>query len=59
MSGAAVVCPDGLSPDTFTDNLQMCVALSATGWWIYVDQLITPDAVVVCVIIYNAAFGYR
>ncbi|KAF8328155.1 general substrate transporter [Cantharellus anzutake] len=36
----------------------MCIALSATGWWIYVDQLITPKAVVVCVIIFNAAFGY-
>ncbi|KAF8320267.1 general substrate transporter [Clavulina sp. PMI_390] len=36
----------------------MCVALTATGWWIYVDQIITPNAVVVCVIIFNAAFGY-
>ena len=59
MSGAAVVCFDELCRGTFTDNLQMCVALSATGWWIYVDQIITPNAVVVCVIIYNAAFGYR
>jgi len=36
----------------------MCAALSATGWWIYVDQVITPQAVVVCVIVFNAAFGY-
>jgi len=36
----------------------MCAALSATGWWIYVDQAITPNAVVVCVIVFNAAFGY-
>lgn len=37
----------------------MCAALSATGWWIYVDQDITPNAVVICVIVFNAAFGYR
>lgn len=37
---------------------QMAVALTATGWWIYIDQAITPNAVVVCVIIFNAAFGY-
>lgn len=36
----------------------MAVALTATGWWIYIDQAITPNAVVVCVIIFNAAFGY-
>lgn len=38
---------------------KMCAALSATGWWIYVDQAVTPNAVVVCVIVFNAAFGYR
>ncbi|KAF9513762.1 hypothetical protein BS47DRAFT_1376618 [Hydnum rufescens UP504] len=36
----------------------MCVALVATGWWMYVDQAITPKAVVFCVIVFNAAFGY-
>lgn len=51
----------------------MAIALTATGWWIYIDQAITPNAgepidpallsklltitVVVCVVIYNAAFG--
>lgn len=40
-------------------SLKMCVALVATGWWMYVDQAITPKAVVVCVIVFNAAFGYR
>jgi hypothetical protein len=35
----------------------MAIALTATGWWIYIDQAITPKAVVACVIIYNSAFG--
>lgn len=35
----------------------MAIALTATGYWIYIDQAFTPDAVVACVIIYNAAFG--
>lgn len=37
----------------------MALALGFTGWWMYVDVLETPQAVVACVIIYNAAFGYR
>lgn len=37
----------------------MAIALGFTGWWMYVDVLETPQAVVACVIIYNAAFGYR
>ena len=36
----------------------MCVALTLTGWWIYIDVPVTPTAVVICVIIFNAAFGY-
>ncbi|OCH94787.1 general substrate transporter [Obba rivulosa] len=36
----------------------MGLALAATGWWMYVDVPETPRAVVICVIIYNAAFGY-
>ncbi|KAK7468783.1 hypothetical protein VKT23_003284 [Stygiomarasmius scandens] len=36
----------------------MAVSLGATGWWMYVDVPSTPNAVVICVIIYNAAFGY-
>lgn len=35
----------------------MAIALTSTGWWIYIDQAITPKAVVACVIIYNSAFG--
>ncbi|KAI0034255.1 general substrate transporter [Vararia minispora EC-137] len=36
----------------------MGVALGATGWFMYIDIPETPTAVVVCVIIYNAFFGY-
>jgi len=38
--------------------LQMGLALAATGWWMYIDVPQTPKAVVVCVVIFNAAFGY-
>ncbi|RXK41044.1 hypothetical protein M231_01675 [Tremella mesenterica] len=44
----------GRRPILLTGALAMAVALTATGWWIYIDQAITPNAVVVCVIIYNA-----
>ena len=37
----------------------MAIALCATGWFMYIDIPQTPKAVVVCVIIYNAFFGYR
>lgn len=37
----------------------MAAALVATGWWMYIDVPQTPNAVVLCVIIFNAAFGYR
>ena len=36
----------------------MAVALAATGWFMYVDQVYTPNAVVACVIVFNAAFGF-
>ena len=35
----------------------MCIALSLTGWFIFLDAAFTPNSVVVCVIIFNAAFG--
>ncbi|PPQ62985.1 hypothetical protein CVT24_006091 [Panaeolus cyanescens] len=38
--------------------VMMAAALMATGWWMYVDVPQTPNAVVLCVIIFNAAFGY-
>ncbi|KZO96244.1 general substrate transporter [Calocera viscosa TUFC12733] len=36
----------------------MGIALAMTGWFMYIDQAITPDAVVVCVVVFNAFFGY-
>ncbi|KAN0100527.1 General substrate transporter [Tylopilus felleus] len=36
----------------------MGIALGLTGWWMYIDVPATPQAVVVCVIVFNAAFGY-
>ncbi|KAJ7487480.1 general substrate transporter [Mycena galericulata] len=36
----------------------MGTALVATGYWLYIDVPQTAKAVVVCVIIFNAAFGY-
>ncbi|KAF9015490.1 general substrate transporter [Cyathus striatus] len=36
----------------------MAASLVATGWWMYVDVPATPNAVVICVIIFNAAFGF-
>lgn len=41
------------------DKFKMAGALMATGWWMYLDIPQTPNAVVFCVIIFNAAFGYR
>ncbi len=38
---------------------QMAMALTATGWWMLIDVPQTPQAVVVCVVVFNAAFGYR
>lgn len=36
----------------------MSIALGMTGYWMYIDVPATPNAVVVCVIVFNAAFGY-
>ncbi|KAF8167791.1 hypothetical protein B0H34DRAFT_683053 [Crassisporium funariophilum] len=36
----------------------MSAALVATGWWMYIDVPQTANAVVLCVIIFNAGFGY-
>jgi hypothetical protein len=37
---------------------QMTIALCSIGGWMYLDVPATPNAVVVSVIIYNAAFGF-
>ena len=36
----------------------MALSLGATGYWMYINVPATPQAVVVCVVIFNAAFGY-
>ncbi|GJJ08797.1 hypothetical protein Clacol_003016 [Clathrus columnatus] len=39
-------------------DFKMMVALITTGYWMKIDVPMTPNAVVACVIIFNAAFGY-
>lgn len=34
----------GRRPILLTGALAMAVALTATGWWIYIDQALTPNA---------------
>ncbi|KAH9846809.1 general substrate transporter [Lenzites betulinus] len=41
-----------------TGAVVMALALGMTGWWMYIDVPETPQAVVFCVIVFNAAFGY-
>ncbi|EKM61224.1 uncharacterized protein PHACADRAFT_247698 [Phanerochaete carnosa HHB-10118-sp] len=41
-----------------TGAIVMGVALAMTGWWMYIDVPQTARSVVVCVIVFNAAFGY-
>ncbi|KAJ3569062.1 hypothetical protein NP233_g5298 [Leucocoprinus birnbaumii] len=48
----------GRRPILLSGAVIMALALGATGYWMYIDVPITPQAVVVCVIVYNAAFGY-
>ncbi|KAG2023106.1 sugar transporter, variant 2 [Coprinopsis cinerea AmutBmut pab1-1] len=49
----------GRRPILMSGAVVMAIALMATGWWMYVDVPGTPKAVVICIIIFNAAFGYR
>jgi hypothetical protein len=37
----------------------MALSLAATGYFIYLVEPWTPDAVVASVVVFNAAFGYR
>ncbi|KAA1468280.1 general substrate transporter [Dentipellis sp. KUC8613] len=48
----------GRRPILLSGAVVMAAALCATGWWMYIDVPATPNAVVACVIIYNAFFGY-
>lgn len=36
----------------------MAIALTLIGWFLYLEKTYTPLAVVICVMIYNAFFGY-
>ncbi|KAH9837046.1 general substrate transporter [Rhodofomes roseus] len=48
----------GRRPILLSGAVVMAVALGLTGWWMYIDVPETPNAVVICVIIFNAAFGF-
>ncbi|KAJ7456735.1 hypothetical protein B0H11DRAFT_2243903 [Mycena galericulata] len=48
----------GRRPILLSGAAVMGLSLCATGWFMYLDIEQTPGAVVVCVIIFNAAFGY-
>lgn len=48
----------GRRPILMSGAAVMCLSLGATGYWLYLDVAQTPNAVVACVIIFNAAFGY-
>ncbi|KAJ3896911.1 hypothetical protein GG344DRAFT_35675 [Lentinula edodes] len=48
----------GRRPILLSGAVIMAIALFATGYFMYLDHPETPNAVVVCVIIFNAAFGY-
>ncbi|KAJ6622568.1 general substrate transporter [Mycena sp. CBHHK59/15] len=49
----------GRRPILLSGAAVMGLSLCATGWFMYLDREQTPGAVVVCVIVFNAAFGYR
>ncbi|KAK1218591.1 hypothetical protein PQX77_018727, partial [Marasmius sp. AFHP31] len=48
----------GRRPILLSGAAVMSLSLCATGYFMYLDTPATPNAVVVCVIIFNAAFGY-
>ncbi|KAF8891456.1 general substrate transporter [Gymnopilus junonius] len=48
----------GRRPILLSGAVVMSFALGFTGYFIYLDKPWTPDAVVLTVIIFNAAFGY-
>lgn len=48
----------GRRPILLSGALIMAFFLCQIGYWMYLDSAHTPTAVVVCVIAYNAAFGY-
>ncbi|CED84409.1 general substrate transporter [Phaffia rhodozyma] len=47
----------GRRPILLSGAVVMSLALTGVGYFMYLDLAFTPNAVVVCVIIFNAAFG--
>lgn len=37
----------------------MMLALASTYRLMYIDQIYIPNAIFICVIVFNAAFGFR
>ncbi|KAH8835272.1 hypothetical protein DL96DRAFT_1666119 [Flagelloscypha sp. PMI_526] len=48
----------GRRPILLSGAVVMCISLVTCGYWMFIDVAQTASAVVVCVIVYNAAFGY-
>ncbi|KAF8965884.1 hypothetical protein BDZ97DRAFT_1658260 [Flammula alnicola] len=48
----------GRRPILLSGAVVMALALGATGYFMYLNTSWTPDAVVVSVVVFNAAFGY-
>ncbi|KAG1757688.1 general substrate transporter [Suillus lakei] len=59
LSGAVIVGSfSNKQPSMCSSIYRWGISLGLTGWWMYIDVPATPNAVVICVIVYNAAFGY-
>ncbi|TFK64875.1 general substrate transporter [Pluteus cervinus] len=48
----------GRRPILLSGAVIMAAALYATGWFMFLNSPETPNAVVLCVIVFNAAFGF-
>ena len=48
----------GRRPILMAGSLVMAFALSSVGYFLYLDKAFTPSAVVIGVIVFNAAFGF-
>ena len=60
LSGAVVVSVPWCKAQAWiVTAFKMAIALGATGYFMAIDVPITPRAVVGCVVVYNAFFGYR
>lgn len=48
----------GRRPILLSGAVVMCLSLATISYWMYIDVHITPQMVVIFVVIYNAFFGY-